>query len=632
MAVKLFELGFALRVMENTVSPALRAITGQIESANAAAKRTAHLREAAGHFALMGVGALAAASTVGYALTSMVKPAIQWQAALAHVSTTMGAAENKTRELAQLTQVADRIAAHSVLSNTDLAESYYNARMNLLDHTQALAAIAVANKLVIGTTENAAQAQAAAGPVMRMLTAAYQVFGDRSRAAGPQLTAFADQLTRLQTAYGFKTIGEVQEAQQYAMSASAVPRVDFASQNAALALISAQGKYAAEAGTAYEEFLTKLETGGKLHAFWVANKQGGLDLGATLGRIAQATASMTALQRVQWLNEIGFQERSIQGGRRVGRSVQGFQQSAPGSHPFARRSGSGGGRAQPRARRAARDAGQPLDAFQGVDRRSAHRPLTTAARLFGSLLTHAMNFAAAHPYIVKFAVTFAALGAVIAAVVGGVLVLGGGLLALASFLPVGGAVLGIVAGIGAALAAAGALWVTFGASIRSTVGGWASWLYTAGAHLMHALAAGMKAAAVAPVHAVEALAHSIRRYLPFSPAETGPLRDLHRVRIVQTIAESIKPAPMTAAIRRVAAAAAIAVPIAIGGAAMPAMAAPMGRTGSVVYSPTVNVHVTGGGDPAAIRAAVLDALRGHGYELVNVIDRERERRGRARFE
>jgi hypothetical protein len=65
---------------------------------------------------------------------------------------------------------------------------------------------------------------------------------------------------------------------------------------------------------------------------------------------------------------------------------------------------------------------------------------------------------------------------------------------------------------------------------------------------------------------------------------------------------------------------------------MPAMAAPMGRTGSVVYSPTVNVHVTGGGDPAAIRAAVLDALRGHGYELVNVIDRERERRGRARFE
>lgn len=36
----------------------------------------------------------------------------------------------------------------------------------------------------------------------------------------------------------------------------------------------------------------------------------------------------------------------------------------------------------------------------------------------------------------------------------------------------------------------------------------------------------------------------IRDYLPFSPAKTGPLRDIHRIRLMETIAMSIKPAPL----------------------------------------------------------------------------------------
>ena len=37
--------------------------------------------------------------------------------------------------------------------------------------------------------------------------------------------------------------------------------------------------------------------------------------------------------------------------------------------------------------------------------------------------------------------------------------------------------------------------------------------------------------------------------LPFRPAKEGPLRDIHRIRLVETIAESIKPTPLVNAMR-----------------------------------------------------------------------------------
>lgn len=39
----------------------------------------------------------------------------------------------------------------------------------------------------------------------------------------------------------------------------------------------------------------------------------------------------------------------------------------------------------------------------------------------------------------------------------------------------------------------------------------------------------------------------IRELLPFSPAKRGPLRDIHRIKLVETIAGSIKPAPLVGA-------------------------------------------------------------------------------------
>ena len=248
-----------------------------------------------------------------YSIKKLTDAYGEWQQTQAHVATAMSDGAATAAHLAEEQKVVNDLASSGVVSNTALADSYYMARSDPLDHADALAAVKAANDLVIGTTKDAMAAQAAAEPVTRMLTAAYNVFGDKTVNAGAQLNKFADQFAKLQTAYGFKDITEVQEAAQYAMPTSKISGIDFASQNAALALLAGQGKYAAEAGTAYEEFVTKLTTDNKLRAFWKVNQQGGLDLGATLKAIGQATSGFTALQRENYLHSLGFQERSIQG-------------------------------------------------------------------------------------------------------------------------------------------------------------------------------------------------------------------------------------------------------------------------------------------------------------------------------
>src|SRR5208337_745096 len=123
-------------------------------------------------------------------------------------------------------------------------------------------------------------------------------------------------------------------------------------------------------------------------------------------------------------------------------------------------------------------------------------------------------------------------------------------------------------------------------------------LFSAGANIIKALASGIWSAITFPARATEAVVAKIRGYLPFSPAHEGPLRNLNRIRIVETIAESIRPGPALAAIRRTAAAIAIAAPIAVA----PMMVAPAiagsARGGQAGGAPIViqvhqEIHITG---------------------------------------
>jgi hypothetical protein len=116
---------------------------------------------------------------------------------------------------------------------------------------------------------------------------------------------------------------------------------------------------------------------------------------------------------------------------------------------------------------------------------------------------------------------------------------------------------------------------------------------------------GISSAINKPVEMMKSMVTKVRRLLPFSPAKDGPLRDIHRIKLVETIAASIRPAPLVNAMRGVAGAAAnVKSPMRGGGG------------GNVVFSPTINLY--GGATEkdasmltTAIRKEVKDLLQQH---------------------
>ena len=114
-------------------------------------------------------------------------------------------------------------------------------------------------------------------------------------------------------------------------------------------------------------------------------------------------------------------------------------------------------------------------------------------------------------------------------------------------------------------------------------------------------------------------AQIIRDHLPHSPAKTGPLKDLHKVKIAETIAGTIKPMPIVSAMNK-----------ALNFASTP-FNAKVGnlKTGgsSVVvhYSPTITIS----GSESKEEFAKL--LRQHKDEVVSIMKREQERQERVKY-
>jgi hypothetical protein len=153
-----------------------------------------------------------------------------------------------------------------------------------------------------------------------------------------------------------------------------------------------------------------------------------------------------------------------------------------------------------------------------------------------------------------------------------------------------------------------------------------------GVNLLETFAKGIASGVMWPVHAMENVVTRMRSYLPWSPGRVAPLQDFDRVRIVETIAQAIQPAPMLAAIRRVVAVAAVAMPMMIGGAAMPAAGAISSPAGAVVlnYAPHVEVYAPGA-DAATIERAVMEALEKNRREVYRMLEQMAGRRERTRF-
>ena len=213
-----------------------------------------------------------------------------------------------------------------------------------------------------------------------------------------------------------------------------------------------------------------------------------------------------------------------------------------------------------------------------------------------ALANAVQHFAQIHPNVLKAITVFLAVGAVLGIVVGGAIAAVGALTMLAASLGISGAALAIIAGIGIAISALVAIWATWGDSIKRFFVTTIPQAFEWGVNLMKTLATGILSGLMWPVHAAEHVAKRVHDFfVGHSPPPLGPLHDLNKIRIIETIAETMRPAPMLAAIRRVAAMTAIALPMAIGSAAVPAIASPASGGASaapivinITYAPVIN--------------------------------------------
>ncbi len=125
----------------------------------------------------------------------------------------------------------------------------------------------------------------------------------------------------------------------------------------------------------------------------------------------------------------------------------------------------------------------------------------------------------------------------------------------------------------------------------------------AGGNIFESLYQGMLRKASKPIEMMKSIAQRVRNFLPFSPAKEGPLKDIHRIKLVETIADSMKPAPMVKAMRAATAATMLAVtPV----SSLAHAAGGNGGSMTIHFSPQITVQ--GGGNPEQIQGAVNQAI------------------------
>ncbi|MEM4558226.1 MAG: hypothetical protein QW251_05485, partial [Desulfurococcaceae archaeon] len=98
--------------------------------------------------------------------------------------------------------------------------------------------------------------------------------------------------------------------------------------------------------------------------------------------------------------------------------------------------------------------------------------------------------------------------------------------------------------------------------------------------LVKTLWEGIKSLANKPVEEFKNIVQRIRNLLPFSPAKEGPLRDIHRIKLIETIAQNIKPQPLVNAMKTTL--------NTVASASIPAHAG--AHTGNFYINITINAH------------------------------------------
>ena len=137
--------------------------------------------------------------------------------------------------------------------------------------------------------------------------------------------------------------------------------------------------------------------------------------------------------------------------------------------------------------------------------------------------------------------------------------------------------------------------------------------YNAGKNIATSIWNGIKSAAMLPVDAIKSMVTNVRAYLPFSPAKVGPLKDIHRIKLMETIAATITAKPLIRAMDG-----------AIGGLAghSTQIANRSSNTSQIHFAPVINLH---GSASAADAHNITAAMKAEFAKMMREHDNRKSR-------
>lgn len=146
-------------------------------------------------------------------------------------------------------------------------------------------------------------------------------------------------------------------------------------------------------------------------------------------------------------------------------------------------------------------------------------------------------------------------------------------------------------------------------------------MFQLGAKIADFLSFGMLSKTANTQKAIGKHAQIIRDHLPHSPAKMGPLKDLHKVKLIETIAATIRPAPLFSAMNK--ALSFKAKPISMRNSRQ----GNIGGTVSIHYNPNVSIN---GASPQA-KEDFTQLLKQHKDEILKLVKAENQRQVRLAY-
>jgi hypothetical protein len=652
MALRDFLFGFKFMATDY-VSPVLKNIERRIDAVNEQVKNTARWRETATNLGMVGAGMIAVGGGAGYVIKGFVDNAADLDEHLRHLSTTLDSGAAGVRELAQAHQLAAKWSVQYNYAQKDIIDNLYKSISFTGSYATGLAVTNASLAVAKGNIGDAAT-------VGESLSIMFNDWPGKVGQAAAQTQHLADLVAYTSRHGAFDSVNQLMSGMSVAVGSIKAAGLGPEDALAMLQAYSRVGMVGPEAGTALMETLQSFSRGKLQSVLGVAlatTKTGALDLIGTMVNLRHEFGAgvITAQQFQRASAALG-----IRGDRALAVDVTALvdfrkQLSNPNLINGAAMQGAmtmmGAFNEQMGA------LGKRFDILSEALGKPLLGPIQTMGNAMGWVLDKVTAFVNYAPGFAKWAVIGAAVASAILVVGGSLLVATGALFAAASFIPAltgefgllatafslveyaaGAAFAVITSPVTLVIAAIAAVGVAayelyqHWAAVKTFLMSCTSWAYTAGASLVKALASGIASAVMYPVHAIEGVVSSVRDYLPFSPAKEGPLRYLHQTRIVETIAESIKPGPAITAMRRTAAAIAIAAPMVMSPMmAAPAMAGTSGGSrggGAPIilnYSPTINMP------PGSDASDLMAVLRQHSRELKEIVEGRKAHENRREF-